>query len=111
MLLKDWHETNNALGQTITTTQTIDVEDGNVFTGKTTGACTWTFSNPIETDDATSFTLLLTDGDVGTQTWPTSVDWAGGTAPTLGSAVDILVFITNDGGTIWHGMLASAASA
>ncbi len=41
--------------------------------------------------------------------WPASVDWAGGTAPTLTtSGTDILVFSTIDGGTIWHGMVASA---
>ena len=43
--------------------------------------------------------------------WPGTVDWAGGTAPTLtASGLDILVFVTTDGGTIWHGMVASADS-
>ena len=46
-----------------------------------------------------------------TVTWPASVDWAGGVAPTLTTAgVDILEFITVDGGTTWHGMVASLDS-
>jgi len=44
--------------------------------------------------------------------WPATVDWAGASAPTLTtSGLDILVFTTTDGGTIWHGMVASADSS
>ena len=40
------------------------------------------------------------------------MDWAGAEAPDLtASGVDILVFITIDGGTIWHGMAASLDSS
>jgi len=71
-----------------------------------------TFTNPTASDELCSFVLSLTNGGAFSIVWPTSVDWEGGTAPTLTtSGLDILVFMTYDGGTIWHGMLASLASA
>jgi hypothetical protein len=43
--------------------------------------------------------------------WPAAVDFPGGTAPTLTAAgVDLLVFVTRDSGTTYHGMVASADS-
>ncbi len=74
-------------------------------------ANTFTFSNPTASGDACSFTLILTNGGSQTVNWPASVDWAGGTAPTLtSSGRDVLTFITTDGGTIWDGMAASLDS-
>ena len=68
-------------------------------------------SNPPASDELCGFTLFLTNGGAQTVNWPASVDWAGGTAPTLTtSGLDILVFTTTDGGTIWHGMVSSADS-
>jgi hypothetical protein len=59
-----------------------------------------------------AFSLVLTNGGSQTVAWPGGVDWASATAPTLtASGVDILVFITIDGGTIWHGMAASTDSS
>jgi len=94
---------------------TINLNNGNTFNLTLTDNCTFTFSNPPASGSMGSFTLLLRQDGTGgrTTTWPGSVDWAGGSAPTLTtaiSAVDILVFITIDGGTIWHGMLGSADS-
>jgi len=44
--------------------------------------------------------------------WPASVNWPGATAPSLtASGDDILVFLTTDAGTIWHGMAASLDSS
>src|SRR5438552_937503 len=46
-------------------------------------------------------------------TWPGSVVWQGGTAPTLATAagsVDVLTFFTLDGGTVWYGFHAGAGS-
>ena len=48
-----------------------------------------------------------------TVTWPTSVDWPAGAAPTLtatASAKDIFVFTTRDGGTNWYGALSIDAA-
>jgi len=111
IVLKDYGETTNALGSA-GGSRTIDLTLGNSITATiTTGTVTWTFSNPTATDEGCGFTLVQTNGGSQTVTWPASVDWAGGTAPTLtASGVDILVFWTVDGGTIWHGFAASLAS-
>jgi len=110
--LKDYGEVTNAIGSTGGGTQDIDLTLGNnVVATVDTSANTFTFSNPTASDELCGFTLFLTNGGSQTVNWPGTVDWAGGTAPTLTtSGIDILVFITTDGGTIWHGMVASADS-
>ena len=85
----------------------IDLALGNVQTYTLSGNQTLTFSNPPASPKSGSFTLILTNGGSATLTWPTSVDWAGGTAPTLTAAgIDAIVFTTIDGGTIWYGFAA-----
>jgi hypothetical protein len=110
--LKDYGEVTNAIGSTGGGTQDIDLALGNnVVATVDTSANTFTFSNPTASDELCGFTLFLTNGGSQTVNWPATVDWADGTAPTLTtSGLDILVFITTDGGTIWHGMVASADS-
>lgn len=107
-ILKDYGETEVAIGATGGGTQDFDLTLGNVFSAIVdTSANTFTFSNPTASGDACSFTLILTDGGSQTVNWPASVDWAGGTAPTLTtSGVDVLTFITIDGGTTWYGFAA-----
>jgi len=89
---------------------TINLRDGNNFTHTLSENVTYTFSNPAASGKASAFTLKVTqDSSARTITWPGSVDWAGGTAPTLstGSAdVDYFVFITTDGGTTYYGFTA-----
>ena len=90
----------------VTGSTTINLENGNFFTGNTTGATNWTFSNPPSGITAGGFVLELSNGGVQTQTWP-SVKWPSGSAPTLTSpGVDVLVFITDDAGTTWRGLLS-----
>jgi len=110
--LLDYGEVTNAIGATGGGSQTIDLTLGNnVVATVDTSANTFVFSNPTGTDELCGFTLFLTNGGSQTVAWPATVDWAGGTAPTLtSSGLDILVFATTDGGTIWHGMVASADS-
>ncbi len=82
----------------------IDCSLGNYFTKTATGALTWTFTN-VPATRAVSVLLELTNGGTGTQTWPAAVKWPGGTAPTLTTAgVDLMGFITDDGGTTWRGV-------
>jgi len=51
--------------------------------------------------------MKLVNGGSQTVNWPSSVDWPGGVVPTLTtSGTDILVFLTFDGGVIWHGVIA-----
>ena len=109
--LKDYGEITSALGSA-GGSRTVDLEDGNSFSATvTTSTVTWTFSNPTASDELCGFTLTLVNGGSQTVNWPGAVDWAGGSAPSLtSSGTDILVFFTIDGGTIWHGMIASTDS-
>ncbi|MDX5412420.1 MAG: hypothetical protein LPK02_05195 [Rhodobacterales bacterium] len=87
----------------------INLNNGEYFTATSTGATTWTFANPR--GSSAGFILQLTNGGAAAQTWPTSVDWPAGTAPTLTAAgVDVLVFVTDDGGTTWRGALSMGDS-
>lgn len=107
--IKDYAETVSAHGAT-GTTETIDLENGNVHTITLDDNCTLTFSNPPATGIAGSFTLIVTQDGTGSRTitWPASVDWAGASAPTLSTGagdVDILSFLTVDAGTTWYGFV------
>jgi len=97
------------------TTTTIDLATATNFVHDLTGATTYTFSNPASTGNATAFTLkIIQDSTARAVTWPASVDWAGGTAPTLtatNNGVDVFVFYTIDGGTTYYGFTAGQAMA
>ena len=85
--------------------RTINLNAADYFSATSAGASTWTFSNVRGT--SAGFVLQLTNGGAAAQTWPTSVDWPAGTAPTLTAAgIDILVFVTDDAGVTWRGSLA-----
>ena len=101
-VMKDYSESTQAM-----VAHDVDLTLGNVQTYTLSGNQTLTFSNAPASGKAGSFTLIVTNGASATLTWPTSVDWAGGTAPTLtASGKDILTFTTIDGGTIWYGFAA-----
>jgi len=108
-----FNATHIALGN-VAGAATINTQQGTYFSANTSGACTWTFAGGPDSSRATAFTLELTcgGGNTGaayTQTWPASVRWQNGTAPTLtrGEAnVDVLVFMTDDGGTNWRGAVS-----
>lgn len=110
--IKDYSEalaTNAAAGAT----PDIDLEVSNNHDVTLDANATFTFSNPPASGSVGSLTLLLRQDGTGgwTTTFPASVDWAGGTAPTLtttSGALDVLTFITVDGGTTWLGFLAGA---
>ena len=89
---------------------TIACESGNYFNQTLTENTTFTFSNPPSSGTGYSFILhLIQDSSARTVTWPGSVDWAAGTAPTISTdsgADDFFVFATSDGGTIWYGFTA-----
>ena len=108
--LLDYCVKGSALGS-VSTAATIDMTSANFFSATLGGACTFAFTNPCTTGDFGGFVLELTNGGSDTVNWPASVDFAGGTAPTLTAAgVDLLVFVTRDAGTTYHGMVASADS-
>jgi hypothetical protein len=86
---------------------TVDLVDGNFFSATVDQATTFTFSNPPASGEFGNFVLELTNGGAFTVNWPGSVDWPGGTAPTLtASGKDQLVFTTRDAGTNWYGFVA-----
>jgi hypothetical protein len=93
------------------TTPTCDVSSAGAFSLTMTGNTTFTFSNAVN-NYSNGFVLQLT-GNGSTVTWPTSVDWAGGTAPDAPASgeTDIYVFWTRDGGTTWYGVLSVDAAA
>ena len=88
--------------------QDMDMTSGNVVSATVdSSANTFTFSNPSATGRSCTFTLILTNGGSQTVNWPGSVDWVGGTAPSLtSSGKDVITFITVDAGTIWYGFVA-----
>jgi hypothetical protein len=70
-----------------------------------TGNCAFTYPAP---SSGGQFTLMLTQDATGarTVTWPTSVRWAGGTAPTItatASRTDVVTFLSD--GTYWLGFV------
>ena len=105
----DYAESVNAIGGTGGGTQALDIALGNVQTATVdTSTNTFTFDNPSVTGKSCSFTLILTNGGSQTVVWPTTVQWAGGTAPTLTtSGRDVLTFMTIDAGAAtWYGFAA-----
>ena len=92
---------------------TLDLTSGNVFSDAPSANVTYVFSNPPATGSAYGFTLKVTPSATVTVTWPSSVDWAGGSAPDApaSGATNVYSFYTQDGGTTYYGFLAGAAMA
>ena len=114
---KDYAETVYVGGNT-STAVTLDETNGNTQTWTMTGACTFTMPSGAGLQAGTALTLILTQDGVGSHTGTfTSVKWAAGTPPTLTTTattgIDILTFITFDGGAAptWFGFIAGAAMA
>jgi hypothetical protein len=108
--LLDYCVKGSALGS-VGTLATIDVTNANFFSATLGFATTFAFTNPCTTGNFGGFILELTNGGSADVYWPAAVDFPGGTAPTLTAAgVDLLVFVTRDSGTTYHGMVASADS-
>ena len=105
--IRDYSETVSS--PTISSgTLTLNLETSNIFTVSLNAAITTlTISNPPASGSGGSFTLILTaDGTARAVTWPASIKWAGGTAPTLTSTsgkIDTFAFFSSDGGTTWQG--------
>ena len=105
--LRDYSETVSS--PTISAgTLVLNLETSNIFTVSLNAAITTlTISNPPASGSGGSFTLIFTaDGTARAVTWPASIKWAGGTAPTITSTsgkADSFAFFTSDGGTTWQG--------
>lgn len=92
---------------------TINLQNGDNFTHTLSENVTYTFSNPAVSGKVSIFSLKVTqDSTARSITWPSSVDWASATAPTLtttSGGVDVFVFATYDGGTTYYGFTAGQA--
>ena len=92
-------------GTLVTSTVTMDLSQSLIWTYTVVGATTFAFSNVPATANRASVVLLaLTNGAAGTLTWPGSVTWLSGNAPTFKvSGVDFVRFFTLNQGTTWYG--------
>jgi len=87
------------------TAYTVNIAAGTLFDLTLTGNCTFTF--PTATAGR-QFTLILNQDATGSRTitWPSTVRWAAGTAPTItatASKTDIISFVAE--GTYWLGFV------
>lgn len=88
--------------------KTLMIGGANTFDITLTANCTISVVGPALPGSESSILLILRQDGMGsrTVTWPGSVTWATGSAPTLsttGSAVDFVVLKTVDGGSVWFG--------
>lgn len=92
---------------------TLDCSLGTYFKVALNAACTVTISNAPASGRALGITVIFTaDGTLRAITWPGSVVWAGGVAPTMTSTNnkrDIITLVTEDGGTTWFGIVVGQA--
>jgi hypothetical protein len=100
---KEVYQTIAALGAT----HTLDLANGNAFDATLTANCTLTFAGATAGTLCSFLLRLHQDGTGGwVTTWPGSVVWPGGSAPTVDTTLSTLsefVFETIDGGTTWEG--------
>lgn len=89
-------------------TETLDVSLFNVHDITMDAGCTFTFSNPAPTTEASVFVLILRGAF--TPVFPASVDWGDGVAPTY-TTVSMYSFFTRDAGTTWLGTQLGKAFA
>ena len=95
---------------TVGYTQTLDLSTGSYFQFTPSGATTVSFSNPPASGLATGFAVEI-NGDGSAITWPSSVKWPSGVAPTATASKEVYAFVTTDGGSTYYGKLAGSAIA
>jgi hypothetical protein len=81
----------------------LDVATANAFTMTIAGATTLSFSNVPTGTFLQGLLLKIINGGTNV-TWPASVKWASGVAPTLTtSGTDVVALVSFDAGTTWYG--------
>ena len=102
-------EQHQSLGSS--TSPTINCSQGNVFSVSLSGDTIFSFSNVPSSGTAYGVTVEIYAIGTHTVTWPSSVKWAGGTAPDApaNGETDIIGLYTRNGGTTWYGFLAGDA--
>ena len=90
---------------TVSATGTIDLSLGTYFSKTITAANTFVVTNAPASSKVLSFILELTNGGSQSITWMTGTKWAAASPPILSSSgVDLLVFVSRDGGTTFYGV-------
>jgi hypothetical protein len=88
--------------------QNIDISLAQYFTITVGGALTPSFTNPPAGTFATAVVLRITNAGAFVITWPASVKWAARTVPVLTAAgVDMVMFITDDNGVSYRGIVVA----
>ena len=106
----------NALGS-ISGARTLSLASGNVVTCTLVGAVSFTFpSTTLLTSQAAFLTIHTTQDGTGGRviTWPASVVWGSGSAPTVtttAGAKSLFTFFTIDQGATWLGVMSGTAFA
>ena len=94
------------LSPTVGATTTLDLNQttgARLFVFTVSQATTIAFSNVPSSSFSAEITLVITNGSAFVLTWPASVVWPSGVAPTLKpSGVDLVRLVTKDGGTTWY---------
>jgi hypothetical protein len=93
---------------TVQTTNTLDLATGGTFSFTPSGATTVSFTNPPASGTATGFALEVVNTGGYALTWPSSVKWHLGAAPTATATKELYTFVTTDGGTTYYGKLAGS---
>ena len=90
---------------------TLDLSSGNTFVHAPSANVAYAFANPPASGTAIDFTLKVTPSATVTITWPSSVKWAGGTAPSAPASgeTNAFTFYSTDGGTSYYGFHAGDA--
>lgn len=108
-VLRDFGIENNAVASS-SAVAVYDLETGNSFTTTLTeDITTVTLSNPPASGTMGEIIIKFIQDGTGswTVTWPASVQWQGGTGPTITTTAttgtDLVTLKTFDGGTIWYG--------
>lgn len=91
-------------------TGTYTVPQGAAHDVTMTGSTTFTFTAPTSTIGTVSHSFMLRLAGAFTPTWPASVKWDGGAAPTY-TTPSLYVFTTLDSGTTWLGSQVGRAFA
>lgn len=92
----------------VTGTINLDADAADLFTFTAVGAVTLTFSTAVA---GNVIVVRITNGGTNI-TWPSSVRWPEGTAPTLQAAgVDCIAFTTFDGGATLYASFTTLGAA
>ena len=104
--LKDYSINGEVLGL-LNANTALNFANANFFSATANANVTISFANASASNTLSGCVLALTNGGSKTITW-SNVAWSQNNAPTLTSnGMDILVFVTYDGGTTVNGMVAS----